>query len=143
LSEWFFGGHCVKIPDISRHFHSFVQIPDIIRRLEMTFENSRQFQTAWAWEPKSQTIRILVSAAVGATLYQAAHCIIIIENITSQESHIYVKLCQENCWKCVQPDRFFSSMTARHFRHFFILMQQSSQTKQWLQGRKITEAFMV
>jgi hypothetical protein len=31
------------MPDILRHFHNFVQIPDIIRRLEMTFENSRQF----------------------------------------------------------------------------------------------------
>jgi hypothetical protein len=40
-----FTGHCVKIPDISRHFHNFVQIPDIIRRLEMTFENSWHFQT--------------------------------------------------------------------------------------------------
>jgi hypothetical protein len=35
-----FTGHCVKIPDIPRHFHNCVQIPHIIRRLEMTFENS-------------------------------------------------------------------------------------------------------
>jgi hypothetical protein len=52
------GYHCVKIPDISRHFHNFVQIPDITRRLasgndvwrlEMTFENSRHFQTIPDW----------------------------------------------------------------------------------------------